>query len=305
MVPLIFFIFLLVSGQIKGYGLPLVNLGGSSFLDGGPLRQIPGYYFQIASQNFSAGTFVDDRGASLCGNECPRLNIWRAAYQLIYLSTVDVMGLGNFGWDVTLPATLYSRIGENSLSLKSAGAGLGDLAMGVYVQAQPSYRNGRAVYVHRLEFLTSFPTGKDNRPLESLSPGNGVFFINPYWAGTAYFTTEFSASWRLHYLWVSEHHKTHFKAGQAMHANFALEYALRSRFYLGFNGYFLQQLSNNKRFGQEIPRSRERVLGLGGGFLYALKRRLSAVIIANLYCETAVRNRPKGLRFVFRYYRHF
>lgn len=299
--------FLLSVQQIKiiGYGLPLINLGGSSFLDGGPLRQIPGYYFQFLSQNFHAHDFVDTRGHSLCDNNCPDFNAWQTTYQLIYLSTKDVLGLGNFGWDITLPVTFYSRIDDNLLNIRSAGAGVGDLAMGVYAQALPTYRNGRPVYVHRLEFVASFPTGKDKRPERSISPGNGVFYMDPYWAGTAYFTPEFSASWRLHYLWVSENHKTHFKAGDAIHANFALEYALRPRFFLGINGYFLEQIKDNKLFGQSIPHSRERVLGIGGGFLYALKRRLSAVIIGNLFFETLVRNRAKGIKFVFRYYAHF
>lgn len=305
---IVIFIFLFLSAQqmkIIGYGLPLINLGGSSFLDGGPLRQIPGYYFQFISQDYHAHDYKGPKGHSLCDNNCPDFNVWLITYQLIYLSTQDVLGLGNFGWDATLPVTFYSRIEDNILNFRSAGAGVGDLALGVYAQALPTYRNGRPVYVHRFEFVASFPTGKDNRPIQGLSPGNGVFYMDPYWAGTAYFTPEFSASWRLHYLWVSEHHTTHFKAGDAIHANFALEYALRSRFYLGINGYYLEQIKDHKLFGQSIPNSRERALGIGGGFLYALKRRLSAVIIGNLYFETLVRNRAQGIKFVFRYYSHF
>lgn len=301
----ILFLFLIIPTGIFGYGLPKINLGASSFLDGGPLRQIPGYYFQWITQDYDTHEFKGPQDESLCGRACPHFNEWANALQLIYLSQTNVMGLGSFGWDITLPITCYSKIDPNFLGITSNGGGIGDLIMGMYVQDHPIYHGDRPVYVHRLEFVASFPTGKDERPKFDINPGNGVFYMNPYWAATMYFTPRFSASWRLHYLWVSEHHKTHFKAGDAIHANFVLEYALRSRFYLGINGYFLKQIKDNKLFGIDIPDSREHVLALGGGFLYALRRRLEAVIIANLYFETAVHNRTKGMKFVFRYYRHF
>lgn len=306
MVPLrILFIFLIFPTGILGYGLPKINLGGSSFLDGGPLRQIPGYYFQWITQDYDTHKFLDNNGDSLCGNVCPHFNEWANSFQLIYLSQTNVLGLGNFGWDVTLPFVFHSKIQPNLLGITTSGGGVGDLALGAYIQAQPIFRGDRPLYVHRFEFVASFPTGEDKRPLLNINPGNGVFYINPYWAATLYFTPRFSFTWRLHYLWVSEHHKIHFKAGDAIHANFTLEYALRPRFYLGLNGYFLEQIKDNRLFGIDIPDSRERVLALGGGFLYALKRRFAALIIGNLYFETLVRNRIKGMKFVFRYYRHF
>lgn len=305
MVPLIFIILLLVPTQSMGYGLPKINLGASSFLDGGPLRQIPGYYFQWVTQDYDTRNFTDARGDSLCGRRCPHFNEWANSFQIIYLSQTDVLGLGNFGWDATLPFVCYSKIDQNNLGITSSGGGVGDLALGAYVQSHPIFRGDRPLYVQRLEFVASFPTGQDKRPERSINPGNGVFYINPYWAATLYFTPRFSATWRLHYLWVSEQHATHFKAGDAIHANFVLEYALWPRFYLGINGYFLKQIKENRLFGVDIPDSKEQVLALGGGFLYALKRRFAAVLIANLYFETLVRNRAKGMKFVFRYYRHF
>ena len=298
-------ILLAYTAHIVGYGQPLINLGASSFLDGGPLRQIPGWYFQWVTQDYHSHKFVNNKGISLCGNSCPQFDTWLTTYQFIYLSQKDFMGLGNVGFDVTLPVTFYSKIRPNSLDITSSGAGVGDLALGVYAQALPTYRNGRPVYVHRFEFVASFPTGKDKRPLNSLNPGNGVYYLNPYWAGTAYVTPQFSISWRLHYLWSSTHHTTHFKAGDAIHANFALEYQATPYLYLGINGYFLEQISDNRLLGTKIPGSREQVLGLGPGFLFALRRRLATVIISNLYFETAVRNRAQGIKFIFRYYTHF
>lgn len=302
----ILFLFSLINvGLLSGYGLPHINLGGSSFLDGGPLRQIPGWYFQVGSQNYHTHRFLNEEGKPLLGLPGPNFNSWLTSYQLIYLSDRDVFNYGKLGFDVTLPVFFYSRIEKNLLGISSFGNGVGDLVVGVYLQGNPIFRGERPIYVNRFEFVVSFPTGENNLPLKTINPGNKVFFIDPYWAATLYFTPRFSASWRLHYLWVSNNHIVHFKAGDAIHANFALEYQVAKRLYVGIAGYFLHQLHNNKFFGFEIPNSKERVLGIGPGFLYALKRRLKAVLIGNFYAEINARNRPQAIKFILRYYAHF
>jgi hypothetical protein len=231
--------------SLPGYGVPHINLGGSSFLDGGPLRQIPGWYFQIGSQNYHTDRFLNEEGKPLLGLPGPHLNSWLTSYQLIYLSDRDVFNYGKLGCDITLPVFFYSRIEENLLGITSFGSGVGDLAVGVYLQGNPIFRGERPIYVNRFEFVVSFPTGQNNLPFKTINPGNKVFYIDPYWAATLYFTPRFSASWRLHYLWVSHNHIVHFKAGDAIHANFAIEYQVAGRLYLGIAGYFLNQIKKN------------------------------------------------------------
>jgi len=289
----------------NGYGLPILGLGSSSFLDGGPLRQIPGWYGQIYNQFYTTHRFLDDQGKLLGGIPSPRLNNWSTALQFIYLSQKDFLGLGNVGFDITLPITLYSRVENNLLGITDSGSGFGDLIFGVFVQAKAIFKNEQPFYVHRLEFAFSVPNGKNKLPLKTINPGNGVFFLDPYWSATLYFTPRFSASWRLHYLWVSANHKIHLKAGDAIHGNYAFEYAFTEQLYLGINGYFLQQIKDNRLNGIKIPDNRERVLGIGFGGLYSFKRRFASVLIANFFWETAVRNRPQGFKFLLRYLRHF
>ncbi len=300
-------IILLISGtkNIFGYGLPALGLGSSSFLDGGPLRQIPGWYFQFYNQYYTTHRFLNAEGELLGGIPSPRYNGWTTAYQFIYLSQKDIFGLGNFGFDITLPIAGYSHIQPNNLGITSSGAGIGDLILGVFAQALPIFRGDRPLYVHRFEFAVSIPTGKNKLPFKTINPGNAVVFIDPYWSGTLYFTSEFSVSWRLYYLWVSENHKIHLKAGDAIHGTFAAEYEVVKRLFLGINGYFLEQIKDNKLDGIKVPDSRERVIGIGVGGLYSLERRFAAVLLANLYWETDVRNRTQGFRFFLRYLRHF
>jgi hypothetical protein len=55
--------------------------------------------------------------------------------------------------------------------------------------------------------------------------------------------------------------------------------------------------------GQDIPESRERILGSGCGFLYTTRRRFH--VLSYVYFESLVRNHAQGIRFVFRLVKHF
>ena len=86
--------------------------------------------------------------------------------------------------------------------------------------------------------------------------------------------------------------------------NFDLTYRIEPmKWYIGINGYYLQQLQNNKVQGVEVPNSKERVVGIGPGVLTLPREDL--FIFGNLYFEFNVRNRPKGVRAVFRFAKNF
>ena len=87
--------------------------------------------------------------------------------------------------------------------------------------------------------------------------------------------------------------------------NFTTEYEIRPHFWIGINGYFLHQLKNNKLNGIEVPHSREQVLGIGPGFLYATSYRYDLVLFGNLYIECKVRNRPQGITAVLHFFKYF
>ena len=85
--------------------------------------------------------------------------------------------------------------------------------------------------------------------------------------------------------------------GQAFHVNYATSYEVRKNVRLGFNGYWLQQLTDHETNGVAVPNSRERTVGLGPGI------QLGGGTIwfrLNGYVETDVRNRPSGVRVTFR-----
>lgn len=97
-----------------------------------------------------------------------------------------------------------------------------------------------------------------------------------------------------------------------MHLNYTLEYMLNRRWFLGVNGYFLQQVSDAKLLGEPVANSKERVFAIGPGVLFVLDGNVSevptsftSVVIGNLYFETLVRNRPQGIRLNLRLIKYF
>ncbi len=290
--------------QINAYTLPQLGLGTSTFLDGGPLRQIPGWYHQNFLQVYHSNKFVDENGKRLPGIVNPNLNAITTAIQFIYLSTNKFLG-GNLGCDVTLPIVLHSGIERHVPLFKSSGAGWGDLVMGAFIQWDAIMHGDRPIFIHRVEFVAAFPTGKNKLLTKTINPGSRIFFMDPYWAATLYFTPRFSASWRLHYLWCGKNPRTGIRPGQAIHFNYGIDYAFTPKFYFGIAGYYLRQLTASTLNGVKIPDSREQVFGIGPGALWVLGRRLDFEAFANIFYEVAVRNRPQGIRAIFRVLRHF
>ncbi len=85
--------------------------------------------------------------------------------------------------------------------------------------------------------------------------------------------------------------------GQAFFVNYASSYGVTKDFRVGFNGYWLQQLTDHQINGQDVPNSKERTVGLGPGVRFGGDGLFFSV---NGYIETDVRNRPEGIRVTFR-----
>ena len=292
---------LFLAHNLAAYNLPFVNLGFTNILDGG-LRQETGWYFRPYLSIYTTKKFTNDRGKLLGGVPSPCYNNDIFILQFIYTSNKEILS-GKLGFNFfLLPFVLFSQIGKNRIGITTSGSGMGDLLTGVYVQWPAITLKGQSSFVMRLEMDASFPIGKYN-PHKLYNPGNNFYFINPYWAATFYLTTDLAISWRLHYLWNSKNKATQIQAGDAVHLNYDIEYQIIPKLWLGLVGYFLQQLHNSKKFGIDIPNSKERILGIGAGALYMPSEDLD--FFTYLYFEKKARNRPQGIQLIFRLIKHF
>ena len=283
----------------SAYDEPSVNLGFTSFLDGGPPAG-PGFYFTDYGQWFSADRFTDQNGNKLDGL---KLDVWINLLQFIYQSNQEVLLGGKWGLDVIQPLVVFDL---NTPALTASGPG--DLLVGPYLQWDPIMGQQGPIFMHRIELQTLFPTGRYD-PNAAANAGSNFYSFDPYWAATWFILPQWTASWRVHYLWNSENDDpgngfSTLQAGQAVHLNYATAYeVLPKHLRVGVNGYYLKQVTDTKIDGSDVSGRREQVVGVGPGLVWHLSR--NDHIFFNAYFEFAAENRPEGERYNLRWVHHF
>lgn len=281
----------LCTAQIQ---LPFVNLGLTNFEDG---LALPGWIIQEFPDLYNADELKDANGNTVPGRN--RLAANSTITHVAFVSGQRFLG----GW---LSFELLQPLVETDLHLASgsyAGArGFADLTVTGGVQWAPM-KIGSGVFAHRLMMSVGAPTGEysDDRPI---SIGNHFWVFDPYYAVT-YETGAIEFSARLHYLWNSVNHDpfvgygvNSVQAGQAFHMNYSASYEVAKNVRVGFNGYWLQQTTDNRITGLRVPGSLERTVGLGAGVQVFVGR--NVWLHLNEYSEAGVRNRPQGLSVTFR-----
>jgi hypothetical protein len=288
---------LTVVNPVAAYDQPAVNLGFTSFLDGGPPAG-PGIYFAEYLQFYSADKLADMPIPN------PKVDVAVSLNQFIYQSDQAVLMDGKWGIDVIVPIVNF-----DSTPLPENSAGLGDILVGPYLQWGPIMGKNGPLFMHRVELQTILPTGRYDND-KALNPGSNFISFNPYWAATLFLSPKLTTSWRLHYLWNGKNDdpfvgsgagKT--QAGQAIHGNFAVAYeVIPKKLRLGLNGYFMNQIGDSKVDGNNVS-GKEKVFAFGPGALLSLSQ--DTHIFFNAYFESQAENRPEGDRYLLRLVHHF
>lgn len=289
--------------QTNCYELPSVNLGATNILDGGPIRPKPGWYFFQYATFYHVDRWMGPEGQELFCTDTPKFNGIAINSQIAYQGAERSVLNAHLGVSFDLSLLLYSQVEKNRIGIKNGNTGFGDSGLGVYLQWDTIMRGDRPIFAHRILFGLGLPTGEFDPTPGKITPGDNIFFLNPYWAATLYFTPKFTASWRIYYLWCAKNHATEVKPGQAIHLNYSLAYEMLRGFNIGINGYFLRQITNNEHCGIEIPHTKEQTFGVGPGAVYFFSKDL--IIISHLYYENAVKNRTQGMNFNFSLVKHF
>ncbi len=301
------------SGQ-SPQGLPPVNLGFTTFLDGAPPAG-PGLYFAQYVSYYTADKLTGSNGAPLpLPNQ--NLDVWVSLTQFIYMWDSNVQ-IGDFelpakpALDVLIP--LVNADLNTAPAPLTANSGVGDLLIGPALQFDPIMGPNGPRFVQRIEAQFNIPTGEYS-PLAVVNPGANFFSFNPYWAGTAFITPKDTVSFRAHYLWCAENNDpnpfitppgtTSTRAGDAFHINFAAEHeVIEKKLRVGVNGYYLKQTTDAQANGVNVAGSREQVLGIGPGAILSFSQ--TRHVFCNLYWETDAENRPEGFKLNLRYVHKF
>ncbi len=290
------------------YDEPTLNLGLTSFLDGG-VPAGPGFYATEYLQIYTAD--------KLQGITLPKEQVDAVASltQFIYLSKLKI-GSASLGLDVIVPVVLSADLddGLGNAALKGK-TGVGDVLIGPLIQFDPIMGANGPLFVHRIEFQVLTPTGAYDRNA-AVQPGSNFWSFDPYWAGTLFLSPAWTVSTRIHYLWNGKNDDPNpqlanyingnlvsSRAGQAFHMNFATEYAVTKELKLGLNGYYLQQTTDTEVNDIAVAGRKERVVAFGPGLVYSWGPDNNFMF--NAYKEFAAENRPEGERFIMRYIHHF
>jgi hypothetical protein len=298
-------------GPVHAYDLPSVNLGFTSFMDGGPPAG-PGLYVTEYLQYYTSKQFTDSDGNGLLpSNANEDLDVWVSLTQVIYQSDQAVLFGGKWGLNLIVPLVSFDLdYGNNGPFPEDNGSGLGDLTIGPFLQWDPIMGANGPIFMHRIELQVLLPTGKYDSDKE-LNPGSNFFSFNPYWAATLFLTPEWTVSTRIHYLYNFKNNDPNrafqgandTQAGQAVHANFTTSYGVLPSLRLGINGYYLKQFTDLEVDGDSIKNTREQVLGIGPGLLWSISK--DAFLFFNVYFESLAENRPEGERYNLRFVYHF
>jgi len=279
---------------------PSVNLGFTSFMDGGPPAG-PGWYFTEYIQYYTADELADYPAPDT------DVDAWVSLNQVIYQSDQAVLLGGKWGIDVIVPVVYLDA---DPAAPDNAG-GVGDVLVGPFLQWDPIMGPNGPRFMHRVELQMIFPTGKYDDD-KALNPGSNVFSFNPYWSGTYFVTPKLTATCRAHYLWNAENDDPFTglpggpddtQAGEAFHANFAMAYeVMPKKLRAGINGYYFRQTSDSEWDGDSVS-GREQVLGIGPGALWHISP--DTHLFFNVYFESHAHSRPEGERFNVRLVHHF
>jgi len=275
--------------------LPAVNLGDTNFEDG---FSAPGFLLEEFPDVYVCDTLKDSNGANVAGSNT--LTTIATTSHVAYLSNRRLFGAW-IGGGVLVPMV------EVQLKLASGTnatvRGFADPVLGPFALQWAPKQIGHGVFAQRAVFDLTVPIGKynDQRPVNI---GNHLVTINPYYAFTYEWKRRLEVSTRLHYLWNSVNSDPFvdlgikdMQPGQAFHTNYTTSYEVLKNVRVGFNGYWLQQLTDHQIDGETIPNSKERTIGLGPGIQLGGDGLWFRV---NSYIETDVHNRPAGTKVTFR-----
>ena len=299
-------------GGAMAYDMPSVNLGFTSFLDGGPPSG-PGFYYSQYVQYYESDSLKDSKGDALLPTGAGEdLDVWVSMSQFIYQSDQPVLFGGKWGLNVMVPVVgLDMAYDMDAPFPQDNGSGLGDILVGPFIQWDPVMGANGPRFMHRVELQMTFPTGKYDSDKE-LNPGSNTYTFNPYWAFTAFVTPKLTVSGRLHYLHNFKNDDpndglvgvSETRAGDAFHANFASAYeVIPGRLRLGVNGYYLNQYEDTEHDGTRINGTAEKVFAIGPGAVVHLGK--DDNLLVNAYFESDAENRTEGNRYNVRYVHHF
>jgi hypothetical protein len=279
-----------------------LDTGGSSFYDGFGKTE-PGWIFLNFARWDHLTSIKDANGHSNALFASPQIDVFNNLFHVVYVSPIEVPD-GALTFEALIPVTGFqTKFGSSGLSLHDGGWNVGDLTFGADYQSRIRTIGQDTILSYRagLDFLA--PTGKFDSRID-LNQGSGFWSIAPYLAVTMLPVPKWEVSARITYDYnfsttrgsnpppIPGFSFASGQAGQAIDLNYASSYELWEGIRLGINGFWLQQLNDDKTNGIAVQGSLQEQLFVGPGL--SLQTDQSTVMNFNLYLPVHVANAPSG-----------
>ena len=291
---------------------PAVNLGFTSFYDGFA-KFTPGLAFIDYTRWQDLTSLTTSKGTEVPGLNNPNIQAFINLLQFFWVAPIHVPG-GGVGFDVLLPLVeLSSSFTQPGGNLRANGFATGDLNFGPFYQSAPMKLFGH-LFSWRTEFDIIAPSGGFN-PNRDINQSSGFWSLNPYVAFT-YLPVggwEISARiWYLHNFTTNRISNPPFnpqspietgQAGDAAWINFTSSYAISKPFALGLNGYYFQQLGDDKVNGQRLAHTIKNQVYLGPGVHWEISK--TNIVNFNVYVPVTTHGVATGPQLNLQYIHPF
>ena len=290
---------------------PSVNLGFTSFYDGfGPIQQ--GFTFIDYGRWQHLTSISDSKGNSIAAFHRPDIEALSNLFEPAYTLPTPKLG-GAIDVLLVLPVVdLSSSFTQPGANLRANGFNIGDLTLGVAFQKKPVTLFGKP-FSYRAEFDVFAPIGGFDKT-KDINQSSGFWSLAPYLSMTWLPAAGLEFSTRLHYLYnfkttnipdrpIDEASVSTGQAGQAFFMNFDGSQRVTHNFSIGVNGYYFQQLSNDKVDGIGLAHTIKNQLYLGPGISWQIKP--TELLNVNLYVPVTTHGVATGPQLNFEFINPF
>ncbi|PKV13515.1 phenol degradation protein meta [Xanthomonas prunicola] len=288
-----------------------INLGGTSFFDGFSSMK-PGWTAIEYLRHSDFDAIKNANGDNSPAFRDPKVGVSVALTQLIYVTPYTWKG-GVLSFDAIVPLVNYdtSFAADSPVRLSSNGLGIGDISFGLALQMPPVMRDGRPFFIQRFAVDAFAPVGKFDRDV-AINQSTGFWSVVPHWAFTVQPTDNWEISGRVNYLYnfrtsraggvppIAGFQFRNGQAGDALWVNFASSVKVTEQLRVGVNGFYLQQLKDNRTNGERVPDSKRRQFYAGPGMSWRFdeKNLLNFNVYLPIDVENSVAGNTYNLMFV-------
>ena len=280
-----------------------INLGGTSFFDGFTSMK-PGWTAVEYLRHSDFDAIKNANGDNSTAFRDPKVSVSVVLTQLIYVTPYTWKG-GALSFNAIVPLINYdtSFAVDSPLRVSSNGLGMGDISFGPALQMPPVMRDGRVFFIQRFALDAFAPVGKFDRDI-SINQSSGFWSVAPHWAFTVQPSDNWEISGRVNYLYNFRTNRAgalppipgfrfrNGQAGDALWFNFASSVKITEQLRVGLNGFYLQQLKDNRTNGERVPDSKRRQFYAGPGLSWRLDAK--NLLNFNVYLPFDVENSVAG-----------